>query len=186
MFFCSKICLVPSQVSPPALPGPVDRARRAQGLRDHPSMGKGKQKARPAATDDSDDALLRAAIAENAAVLEKAALESQRVQAEQAARQEAREAACAQRDEEGAPLSREAICSLMDGIPTFCIVDDQKQFVPLRVQGVTGPAADCCVAWTEPLEAQRRGQSATSAVPQFGCCSSSRRTWRFWLSRHSE
>ena len=155
-------------------------------MRDHPSMGKGKQKARPAATDDSDDALLRAAIAENAAVLEKAALESQRVQAEQAARQEAREAACAQRDEEGAPLSREAICSLMDGIPTFCIVDDQKQFVPLRVQGVTGPAADCCVAWTEPLEAQRRGQSATSAVPQFGCCSSSRRTWRFWLSRHSE
>ena len=101
-------------------------------------MGKGKQKARPAATDDSDDALLRAAIAENAAVLEKAALESQRVQAEQAARQEAREAACAQRDEEGAPLSREAICSLMDGIPTFCIVDERKQFVPLRVQGATG------------------------------------------------
>jgi hypothetical protein len=117
-------------------------------------MGKGKQKARPAASDDSDDALLQAAIAENAAVLEKAALESQRVEAEQQARQEAREAACAQRDEEGAPLSREAICGLMDGIPTYCIVDDQKQFVPLRVQGVTGAAADCCVAWTEPLEAQ--------------------------------
>ena len=26
----------------------------------------------------------------------------------------------------------------MDGIPTFCIVDERKQFVPLRVQGATG------------------------------------------------
>ena len=26
----------------------------------------------------------------------------------------------------------------MDGIPTFCIVDERKQFVPLRVQGPTG------------------------------------------------
>ena len=120
-------------------------------------MGKGKHRARPAATDDSDDALLQAAIAENAAVLEKAALESQRVQAEQRAAQAAREAACAQRDEEGAPLSREAICSLMDVIPTFCIVDAQKQFVQLTVQGATGAAADCCVAWTEPLEAQQHG-----------------------------
>jgi len=70
----------------------------------------------------------------------------------------------------------------MDGIPTFCIVDERKQFVPLRVQGATGAvqiykprtkpttsraaaelhhtlahtgaAADCCVAWVEPLEAQ--------------------------------
>ena len=51
-------------------------------------MGKGKAKARPAAAeDDSDDALLRAAIAENAAVREKAALESARAQAEQAARE---------------------------------------------------------------------------------------------------
>ena len=32
----------------------------------------------------------------------------------------------------------QAICSLMDGIPTFCIVDERKQFVPLRVQGATG------------------------------------------------
>ena len=61
-------------------------------------MGKGKAKARPAAAeDDSDDALLRAAIAENAAVREKAALESARAQAEQAAR----EAECAQRDKAG-------------------------------------------------------------------------------------
>ena len=73
-------------------------------------MGKGKAKARPAAAeDDSDDALLRAAIAENAAVREKAALESARAQAEQAAR----EAECAQRDKEGAPLSREATCCLI-------------------------------------------------------------------------
>ena len=73
-------------------------------------MGKGKAKARPAAAeDDSDDALLRAAIAENAAVREKAALESARAQAEQAAR----EAECAQRDKEGAPLSREASCCLI-------------------------------------------------------------------------
>ena len=149
-------------------------------------MGKGKQKARPAATDESDDVLLQAAIAENAAVLEKAALESQRVQAEQQAAQAAREAACAQRDEEGAPLSREAICSLMDVIPTFCIVDEHKQFVQLTVQGATGAAADCCVAWTEPLEAQRHGHSATSAVPQLGGCSASGRAWRLWLSRHSE
>ena len=53
--------------------------------------------------------LLRAAIAENAAVREKAALESARSQAEQAAR----EAECAQRDKEGAPLSREASCCLI-------------------------------------------------------------------------
>ena len=73
-------------------------------------MGKGKAKARPAAAeDDSDDALLRAAIAENAAVREKAALESARAQAEQAAR----EAECVQRDKEGAPLSREASCCLI-------------------------------------------------------------------------
>ena len=109
----------------------------------------GKHKAAAFAELD-DDALLKAAIAENAAVLAKAALEGKRAQGEQ----EEREAACARRDAAGAPLSREAICSLLDAIPCFCIVDAQKQFVPLRVQGVTGTAEDCCVAWTEPLEAQ--------------------------------
>ena len=86
-------------------PPPPGRRARARV-----EMGKGKAKARPAAAeDDSDDALLRAAIAENAAVREKAALESARAQAEQAAR----EAECAQRDKEGAPLSREASCCLI-------------------------------------------------------------------------
>ena len=84
-------------------PCSVPGSRRAE-------MGKGKAKARPAAADDdSDDALLRAAIAENATVREKAALESARAQAEQAGR----EAECAQRDKEGAPLSREATCCLI-------------------------------------------------------------------------
>ena len=88
-----------TRLTPPSVP----EGERAE-------MGKGKAKARPAAAeDDSDDALLRAAIAENAAVREKAALESARAQAEQAAR----EAECAQRDKEGAPLSREATCCLI-------------------------------------------------------------------------
>ena len=88
-----------TRLTPPSVP----EGERAE-------MGKGKAKARPAAAeDDSDDALLRAAIAENAAVREKAALESARAQAEQAAR----EAECAQRDKEGAPLSREASCCLI-------------------------------------------------------------------------
>ena len=129
-------------------------------------MGKGKQKGRQqptvnTAADLDDDELLKAAIAENKATLEKAALEKKRVQAEQ----EEREAACARRDQEGAPLSREAICSLMDTIPCFCIVDAQKQFVPLRVQGITGTADDTCMAWTEPLEAQSALEQAKKQRP---------------------
>ena len=41
-------------------------------------MGKGKGKGRAAATNDSDDALLNAAIAENAAVLENQSMESKK------------------------------------------------------------------------------------------------------------
>jgi len=37
----------------------------------------------------------------------------------------------------------------MDGIPTFCIVDERKQFVPLRVQGATG-AVYIYTPWTAP------------------------------------
>ena len=117
--------------------------------------GRAKKKASSAATDD--DELLNAAISESQEALkklelEKAQAEAEKVKAKRA--QVAKQVATARCDAAGEPLSSKQIVSMLDAIPCFCIVNAAKKFVPLRMTDKAGNAEDCCVFWTEPVEAK--------------------------------
>ena len=113
-------------------------------------MGKGgrggKKSGGAAASRQDDDALLDAAIADNHAALEKVKLEAAQAEVDKAdaqAAQAAREEAIAVRDAAGTALSRHEITEKLDTIPSFCIVNASKQFVPLRMTSKAGHAEDC-------------------------------------------
>ena len=108
--------------------------------------GRGKDKA--SAPEQDDDALLAAAIAENAKIAHEAK-EAKRAQV-------AKEVEVARRDQQGRALSKLEIVAKLDTLPAFTIVDAKKQFVPLHLQDAAGNSTGDGVAviWTEPVEAQ--------------------------------
>ena len=128
----------------------------------------GKKAAQPAAADD-DDALLNAAIAQSKSEMQQMQLEKKEAEAQKLAEQKAAAAAkvkaeveAAVADRDAPPLSREDICAKLDALPTFTIVDAQKQFVPVLLPG---EEANCCAFWTEPREAQRAIKQAKQQRP---------------------
>ena len=107
-------------------------------------MGKGGKgsKAKAAEVVEDDDALLDAAIADNeAAKLERLKLEEAEAKAKANA-------------PPPQPLTKQEIVAKMNELPTFTIVDAQKQFVALALQDEGGQLSESCVFWTEPNDAK--------------------------------